>query len=323
MRAYTALEIGRAVRKGDSTWLEVQKLDDASGPPLWVDSRLVHVGHHPVGQRIGQTLAPVLGFTSAARHARTFHPDGVVYAGSVSPLVSSGPFAEAAARFEGNALVRMGPGLFRRGQLTWLPDLLSVAIRFTARTDTTPTTTAQPWDQDLLASAETERFPAFLNPLTLYIASEHDYFANTYYAAIPFYLESAKTRVWVRIRPLSFDRRTPRPTNPEAREADLRQAVASGQARFHVEVQRENRLGRALGLDHGWLAALAHPWVPLAELTLTDGPLTLDQEALRFYPELAGRGLVPTGTIAGIRPAVYRASQLARPPSAADRRAEE
>lgn len=154
-----------------------------------------------------------------------------------------------------------------------------------------------------------------------------DYFGNTYYPAQPFLLEAAGKQVWVRVVPVGF-RPDDVPATPEGRDAKVRAAIAAGQARFRIEVtERANRAVELLGWDRDELMAgvgnplrslLAEEWIPLAELRLT-GPLAIDQEALRYYPDLAGRGLRPVGVVASLRPAVYAASQAARPGTAEER----
>lgn len=285
---------------------------------------LVRVGGDATGELLGELLAPAFKQTSAARKARTFHPDGSVWAAEVVSLAPSAPWREAAARFEGAAIVRMGAGLFKHGQLESLPDLLSLAIRFKARPAPGQPLVhaAAPGDQDLFVTAETDRFSDFFNPLVpLAFAEEHEYFANTYHPAQKFLLEGTGQRVWVRLVPVSLrelgpgDERT-----PAAREARLRKAVADGAARFRLEVQEEaSALRRWTGLTIGFTKDFwAKPWTPLAELRLVR-PLNLDQEAMRYHPDLAGRGLVPVGVVPSIRPAVYRASQDGRPASESER----
>lgn len=302
-------------------WLRVRRTPEA-GDARWVEASLVRIGGDPVGQAVGEALAPAFAASSRARGARTFHPDGTVYAGVVTSLQPELPWVAAAQRLEGRAVVRVGAGLLKMGQLPRLPDLLSVAIRLKGAGPGTPSLAAEAGDQDLFLTADAERFRDFFNPLTPLLAEEHDYFQNTYHAALPFLLEGTGKRVWVRLVPVPFtpaDAALKDPSGPEARERKLREAVAAGQARFRIEVQPESRLGRALGVDHGWFDLISHDWIPLAELSLTEGPLQVDQEAMRYHPELAGRGIVPVGPIAGVRPAVYRASQEARPATAAER----
>lgn len=309
----------RAARGG--VWLRVQRAPESSDS-RWVEASLVRIGGDPVGQAVGEALAPAFAASSRARGARTFHPDGTVYAGVVESLQPELPWVAAAQRLEGRAVVRVGAGLLKMGQLPMLPDLLSVAIRLKGAGQGTPNLAAEAGDQDLFLTADAERFGDFFNPLTPLLAEEHDYFQNTYHAALPFLLEGTGKRVWVRVVPVPFtpaDAALRDPSGPEAREEKLRQAVAAGQARFRIEVQPESRVGRALGVDHGWFDLISNDWIPLAELSLTEGPLAVDQEAMRYHPELAGRGIVPVGPIAGVRPAVYRASQEARPATAAER----
>lgn len=323
LRADTPVWVMQGRREGDHDALRIRVGEET----LAIDARLVHVGEDSLGRAIGETLAPAFGKTSEARHARTFHPDATVWRGEVISLAPELPWTGAAARLEGDAMVRMGPGLWKHRQMDWAPDLLSLAIRFKQRGAPLGTEVAA-GDQDLFVSTNAERFTDFMNPLLPLVAPEHDYFVDNYYAAQPFVLEGTGKRVWVRLVPVGF-RPDEHPRGQEAREAKLQAAVQAGQARFRIEVQEQaGAVTRFLGLDRDASSGLrignpvrglfANEWVPLAELRLT-APLQLDQEAIRYHPNLAGRGLRPVGVVASIRPAVYAASQDARPETAEER----
>src|SRR5262249_1059243 len=148
----------------------------------WIAASLVSIGTpSATGRAIGRVVAPVLGETSALRNARTFHPDGTVYRGTVRSLSPAAPFDVEAKRLEGAALMGVGVGVWKRGMPTLLektlPDAPSIAIRF--RSPKAPfDVQARPGDQDLLCLSWAERFRSI--PLAVFFADKHDYFANSY-----------------------------------------------------------------------------------------------------------------------------------------------
>lgn len=96
---------------------------------------------------------------------------------------------------------------------------------------------------------------------------------------------------YLRLRPAA------RPAASTAPRAErLRKAVARGEASLVLEARRAWR----------WR------WAPIARVSLRE-PVAVDQEALRFSPFRAGRGVVRRGLVHGLRRGVYALSQWARP----------
>ncbi|HEY3351734.1 MAG TPA: hypothetical protein VGQ83_00675 [Polyangia bacterium] len=234
----------------------------------------------PVRRGLGYLLAPLAAAGSAVRHARVFHPDGVVFFATVEPLAAAGPVGALAARLEGRALVRLSNAWWRTGR-EW-PDVLGVAVRFLG--ESPPTPGPKRGDQDLL-------FATIRRPVTTVAAAlstdPHDFLANDYYAVSPFDVDGigrAKLRLV--------------PTHPgvpgRTRRQRLENAVERGLAVFLLEVRPRGG---------GWTRVCA---VRLFE-ELAEG-----QASLRFWPFQSDRGLAPRGLVNALRWATYRASQQAR-----------
>jgi hypothetical protein len=225
--------------------------------------------------------------------------------------------------------MRVGVGVWKRGMPTLLektlPDAPSIAIRFRSK-DAPVDVQARAGDQDLLCLSWAQRFRSI--PLAVFFADKHDYFANSYFADQPFRIEGTSIDVWVRLVPID-PAPAKRPTDPAGREAKLLDASKAGRAAVRIEVQRVDPSWSRewLGVNvsdliakRDWLyARREQPWVPLALLTF-DEKVDVDQEALHFSPDLAGRGLIPTGPIAAARGRVYATSQAARPKTAEERK---
>jgi hypothetical protein len=73
------------------------------------------------------------------RNARTFHPDGRTFLGTVTAETSDEKLLCAAKLLEGRVLLRIGMGLVKRSTPGWIrdgiPDAPSVAARFSATPD--------------------------------------------------------------------------------------------------------------------------------------------------------------------------------------------
>lgn len=243
-----------------------------------------------IGRGVGWVLAPLTAAGSFIRRARLFHPDGVVYRAEVLPAASSGPAADVAARLAGPALVRLSSGWWKGDEER--PDALGVSIRF--RSDPSITAAPAPGDQDLLTAS----FPSlWLLPVAPLLTDEHDFFTNDYYAMAPFDVQGLG-RAKLRLRP----RRVPADGD---RAEIVERAIAAGLAIFELEARRLGPRSR---------------YEPIATIRLL-GRVVIDQEALRFSPFRSGRGIVPSGFVQAARIGTYYLSQLARPKSAADRRA--
>ena len=235
------------------------------------------------------------------RNARTFHPDGRVFRGTVRSLDPSDPgLARAAERLSGAVLLRIGMGVMKRGMPAWLadriPDAPSIAARFY-----TPSTPGEirlqrhpGQDLDLLATAGGDRlWKLLLNLATGGFAGglhQFDYIRNIYSADVPYNIDDGRLDVWIRIVPDS-DSGEPTPPDGRAREEALTSAVAR-HATLRVEAQRT-------GDTHA-------PFIPIAEIRFEE-EIQIDQEALHFDP-VAGRDFAPHGFLTRVRSAVYPAS---------------
>jgi hypothetical protein len=237
-----------------------------------------------LGRAVGWAVAPIFGFVSLVRHARTFHPRGPTLHATVSrqpgaPL----SLAPLANRLLGPALVRFSGALWKRSEQR--PDVLGCAIRLRS----TPSATAAPatGDQDLL-------FATILRPWTMPFAplttDVHDYLANDYYAVSPFDV-GLEHPVYLRLHPTQ-----PSSQRTGTRDARLTHRIEHKAASLNLELSP-----RPFG-----------PWAPVVRITL-DRIAPIDGEALRFRPFRQGRDVHPRGFIHAMRIGVYRLSQLARP----------
>jgi hypothetical protein len=89
---------------------------------------------------VASTIAAIFGFISGVlRNARTFHPDGRTFLGTVTAETSDEKLLSAAKLLEGRVLLRIGMGLVKRSAPGWIrdgiPDAPSVAARFSALPD--------------------------------------------------------------------------------------------------------------------------------------------------------------------------------------------
>lgn len=242
------------------------------------------------GTLVGLLLAPLTGLVSAARQARTFHPEGVVYRGLAEPCErpAGDPFAALARRLEGPVLARASTALWRGGR-EWI-DALGLALRF--RDPAEPPSSPEPsaGDQDLLFATIRHPLTTLFAPLTTRV---HDFLANDYYAVSPFHADGVG-RIELRL----VSPRALRTNPPEATRAErLARDVADGRARFELEART---------LERG------APWVTFATVHLVER-VAIDDAALRFSPFREGRGVRPVGFVHALRRAAYASSQLARP----------
>lgn len=233
------------------------------------------------GHAVGRLASPIFAIVSAMRGARAFHPDGMTCAGYVEALESS-DFRGLGARLSGHVIVRFSGALFRRGAEAM--DALGIAVRFRRRP--TLEALADDDDQDILFATLRSIFIAPLAPLA---TNQHDYLANTYFAAAPFEVPGAG-RMVLRLTPMAAPR-----TKRGTREEKLLMAVESGRVRLRLEARRP----------------FTPTYVPIAILHI-DAVAPLDETALAFSPFRAGRGLHPRGFVHAIRRAVYPLSVAAR-----------
>ena len=235
-----------------------------------------------LGTLVGAAWALPVAAISALRHARTFHPRGVLVEGRLVPYssVSADAIAE---RFTGRALVRLSGATSKEDSEHH--EVLGLALRISG----TRITSAEPreGDQDLL-------FATILSPLTMplapYLTRSDDFLENHYYAVAPFAIEGAG-RVKLRLAPVV---RTGQHVG--SRRERLTRAIEEHRAIFVVEMRE----------------TFGTRWDPIAQLVL-EAPSAIDQEALRFDPFRTGRGIQPVGFVHAIRKCVYAASQRARP----------
>ena len=246
--------------------------------------------------------------SGVVRNARTFHPDGRTFRGSIRALGDADPaLARAGERLAGDALLRVGMGVMKRGMPAWLadriPDAPSIAVRiFTRQAADEVRLERKPGeDLDLLCTAGGDRLWKLLVNLStggfMYGLHKFDYFANAYYADVPYRIEDGLLDVWVRLVPYVDPHvLTPvEPANGADREARLTSAVDL-HAVMRIEVQRTSNR--------------REPFVAVAELRL-DAEIQIDQEALHFDP-IAGRGFVPHGALTVLRSSVYPSSAHGR-----------
>ncbi len=234
-----------------------------------------------LGDAIGGLWAPIAGGISRLRHARMFHPEGLVFTGELE--VIPGSEYEVFANQLGRTVLARLSGALRRGGRESL-DVLGIALRMHRGHKLKHAAVAT--DQDLLFATIRSPLTMALSPFT---TRSHDFFANRYFAVSPFALEGMH-RVELRLSPIT------RPNHPGTRAEKLRAAVDAGEARFVLEARKTLHLG----------------WVPIANISLTK-EIEIDQEALHFDPFQNGAGIIPVGVIHAIRKRVYAASRAARP----------
>ena len=277
-----------------SAWREDARSQPESAPP-----RLV-----------ARIAASYFRFVSGViRNARTFHPDGRVFRGTIRPLQPADTsYARAAEHLTGSVLMRMGMGLMKKGSPLWfadrIPDAPSIAMRIASSPDEITLQRPSAECLDLLCTAGGNRlWKLVLNLATggwMYGLHKFDYFKNIYYADVQYRIDQGNRDVWIRLVP---DQETPGlPQDGPARENGLTLAV-SRHAIVRMEVQP--------------VEDARQPFVPIAEIQF-DEEIEIDQEALHFDP-FAARGFEPHGFLTEVRKSVYPASTRGRPATSAER----
>lgn len=294
---------------------------------LWA----MRAGSRPGNERqrvpfIAQWVAALFAFLSGVvRNSRVFHPDGRVFLGTVQRYpVEERAAADTAGDLSGFVLMRIGMGVMKRGMPAWLaaliPDAPSIASRFFTASEAesgspTPLRLGQlpvqfrpGRDFDLLATAGGDRLWKLVWNLatggTKYGLKPFDYFANLYYADVPYRIAPAGTAVWIRLK---YHPKTPTASDPggtgrnfaggaKAREQALTDACAA-HVLLHIEVQPVD--------------SPTASFEPIAEIQF-EREIDVDQEALHFDP-FSGRGFEPYGFLTGLRRCVYPASVQSRP----------
>lgn len=248
-----------------------------------------------LGRAGGLVLAPITMSVSALRRARTFHPRGITLRAEVRPRAPVAPWDAIGERLRGPALVRMSSAWWKKRELK---DVLGIAIRFT-RSEAI-TAAPGPGDQDLL-------FATIRRPWTMPFAPistrQHDFFANRYFAVAPFQVHGVGAVEW-RLVPRE------RIGGDGSREDKLARALEQHRARFVLEGRQYRRVFDLFR---------RRDWHPVADLVLRE-PIDVDQEALRFDPFRAGRGIQPAGFVQSLRRASYAASQWGRDVAVRERR---
>jgi hypothetical protein len=275
----------------------------------WREDERLGPGTEPA-RLVSRIAAGFFGFASGVvRNARTFHPDGRVFRGTIRSLpVADASYARAAEQLAGAVLMRMGMGLMKKEAPLWLadriPDAPSIAMRISSSPGEISLQSRTGECLDLLCTAGGNRlWKLVVNLATggwMYGLFKFDYFKNIYYASVPYRIDDGKRDVWIRLVP---DKETPGfPQDGPAREAGLSLAVAR-HALVRIEVQQ---VGQA-----------REPFVPIAEIRFEE-EIEIDQEALHFDPFIA-RGFEPHGILTEVRKSVYPASAGGRPASAQER----
>lgn len=223
-------------------------------------------------------IGPVTATVSFIRHSRMFHPRGEVFTASVS---GTGPLA-----LPPHVLVRFSSAWWKR--VEWV-DVLGIALRFSdsiifpVRPD--------PRDQDLLFA--TIRHPWTL-PFAPFSTNFRSFLDNLYYAVSPFSVAGYEgKRFEFKLNPSPSESHV----DDRSRSERLNRAVAQGTVR--------------LSLYWREISPAASGWSEIAVLEKFQ-PVELDQEALRFNPFQAGRGIHPRGLIHHLRIGAYRFGQRAR-----------
>ena len=275
------------------------------------------------GRRVpffAQCVSAFFAFLSGVvRNSRVFHPNGRVFLGTVQQHE-----ADTAGDLSGFVLMRIGMGVMKRGMPEWIaslvPDAPSIASRFFTVSEKESDSPAAlhlsqipmqyhpGQDFDLLATAGGDRLWKLIWNLATggrkYGLKPFDYFANSYYADVPYRIATAGTPVWIRVKyrlqnAIASDlgsKEQDSAENAEAREQALTDACAA-HALLHVEVQPVDSSSAS--------------FKPIATIRF-ERELDIDQEALHFYP-FSGRGFEPYGFFTGLRRCVYPASVQSRP----------
>jgi hypothetical protein len=239
-----------------------------------------------IGDAIGRLWAPAITAISRVRQARIFHPEGLTFAGRVTPLDPGGDLDLLAKRFDGRVLARCSAALWR-DECEHL-DVLGFALRVRRGEGPELDELAHKGDQDLLFATIRSPFTMLLSPL---FTDATDFLNNRYWAVSPF--SAFGSRYELRLSPIDPP---PRPPRHESRASRLLAAVRAQHAAWSLEVRKT------------WTLC----WHPIARIDL-DRHITIDQAVLQFDPFRAGLGLQPVGLVHAIRRAAYPASRAGRP----------
>jgi hypothetical protein len=297
----------------EGDWMDVRLADGKTG---YVPASFTSVGEdHVLARDIGRdVLGPLFAKTSAHSDARTFHPDGLYFEGTVTSLDPPAPLASLAQRLVGSAVVRPSLGVHKAGTPDGKFDVPGFTIRLT--------TPGAPIGAEPLPGDENFTFLADLKSLAyIFVApfktDQFDYLdpGNVYYPAIAYRIaptaesDAEPTQdVALRVLPEAYtpaDASLAHPKNGADRDKKLMAAIQDHKAALRVEAS----------LDGG------KTWTPLVRISM-DQTLPMDNEAFHYYPDLVGRGLIPQGVVNALRAEVYPDSQAARPQTDAERAAD-
>lgn len=230
----------------------------------------------------GAALAPLTALGSRLRHARLFHPRGIVLRGVAEPMHDATPELRAIGeRLAGPVFARFSGAWWKEHQ--W-PDVLGCALRFSESAELA--LAPGDGDQDLLLATIRNPLTTLLAPLGTHF---RDYLSNFYFGVSPFFVAPIG-RVKLRLAP---ERAAP---SGESRARRIVSALACGPVVLQLQA-RADRLGAR--------------YRTLARIELHDA-FTHDPRSLRFDPFAQGRGLEPVGVVHALRVASYAASQKAR-----------
>jgi hypothetical protein len=236
-----------------------------------------------VGDTLGALWAPTIARIAHARHARMFHPEGIVVGGRIEPIDDD----PAGSAFAGPVIARWSGALWRRSERF---DVLGLALRIRPPGRSLDATVA-PGDQDLLFATARSPFTLALAPLT---TRTHDFLANAYYGVAPFAMPP-DGRIKLRVTPVDragADAAARDGDADGARASRLEAAVTDGRADLWLELRPTFMLG----------------YRRVARVFL-DRRLAIDQQALRFDPFRDGRGITPVGLVQAVRRHAYAASR--------------
>lgn len=234
------------------------------------------------GLLMGAAMAPMFGLGSLIRRGRFFHPRGICFLARVSPVETPRELTPLATRLSGTALVRLSAGAWRKNHRC-LPDVLGFAIRFGVLP---PEDIIHENTQDLLTASARRLWTLLPDSLRTQRAS---FMSNRYRGMSSFEIDH-RPGCLIAIQPLEPD------GNGEDRFERIRNAAASGHARFALEVMLCKRAGQ---------------WHPVATIDLLEEVVVTEEELL-FTPFNAQLGIRPQGFIHFLRYFPYRASRAGR-----------
>lgn len=265
------------------------------------------------GQAFGKFLGLITYWVSRIRQARTFHPVGLDFRGTVVSAFVPGSLPELGTRDSAESGVFMrdlarrlsGPAMLRFSTALWKDenerlDVLGCAIRFRAGETFDPL--PHGGDQDLLFA--TVRTP-LLTLVAPFFTDPHDFRTNLFYAVSPFSVDSergeARSQSPVLFRFRFIHGRMAFTSNPGTRREKLRRSVREGEGAIELSIS----------FIHG--SEKWHPCVRIEIQAELEKGRDIDDAALRFSPFQAGKGIHPRGFVHYLRIGAYSQSQAGRP----------